>query len=207
MSDPFATRGLLSARLLCPLDFPGKDTKVGCHFLLQGIFPTQGLKQHLWYLCIGRWILYQWATREALLSSRVIKIKKTDNKCWWKCREIGLISTVNGNVKPLWKIISQFIKTLNIYLNYDPGSTFKYFSKRSESTSPYKDLYMNVQSSFVHSIPNQEKTKTAINRRMDKQTVLHPHDIILVSTDLYTNKMGASQNNYTKLKKPDKKNT
>ena len=28
--------------LLCPWDFPGKDTGVGCHFLLQGIFPTQG---------------------------------------------------------------------------------------------------------------------------------------------------------------------
>ena len=24
-------------------DFPGKNTGVGCHFLLQGIFPTQGL--------------------------------------------------------------------------------------------------------------------------------------------------------------------
>ena len=31
------------ARLLCPWDFPGKNTGVGCHFLLQGIFPTQGL--------------------------------------------------------------------------------------------------------------------------------------------------------------------
>ena len=29
-------------RLLCPWDFPGKSTGVGCHFLLQGIFPTQG---------------------------------------------------------------------------------------------------------------------------------------------------------------------
>ena len=29
-------------RLLHPWDFPGKDTGVGCHFLLQGIFPTQG---------------------------------------------------------------------------------------------------------------------------------------------------------------------
>ena len=28
--------------LLCPLDFPGQNTGVGCHFLLQGIFPTQG---------------------------------------------------------------------------------------------------------------------------------------------------------------------
>ena len=30
-----------STRLLCPWDFPGKSTGVGCHFLLQGIFPTQ----------------------------------------------------------------------------------------------------------------------------------------------------------------------
>ena len=29
-------------RLLSPWDFPGKNTGVGCHFLLQGIFPTQG---------------------------------------------------------------------------------------------------------------------------------------------------------------------
>ena len=28
--------------LLCPWDSPGKNTGVGCHFLLQGIFPTQG---------------------------------------------------------------------------------------------------------------------------------------------------------------------
>ena len=26
----------------CPWDFPGKNTGVGCCFLLQGIFPTQG---------------------------------------------------------------------------------------------------------------------------------------------------------------------
>jgi len=30
------------ARLLCPWDSSGKNTGVGCHFLLQGIFPTQG---------------------------------------------------------------------------------------------------------------------------------------------------------------------
>ena len=31
------------ARLLCPWDFPGKNTGEGCHLLLQGIFPAQGL--------------------------------------------------------------------------------------------------------------------------------------------------------------------
>ena len=45
--------GLYPARLLCPWDFPGKNTGVGCHFLLQGIFPTQGLNPHL--LCLLHW--------------------------------------------------------------------------------------------------------------------------------------------------------
>ena len=34
---------LKPARLLCPQDSPGKNTWVGCHVLLQGIFLTQGL--------------------------------------------------------------------------------------------------------------------------------------------------------------------
>ena len=34
--------GLQPARLLCPWNFPGKNTGVGCHALLQGIFLTQG---------------------------------------------------------------------------------------------------------------------------------------------------------------------
>ena len=39
--------GLLAVRLLCPWDFPGKNIGVGCHFLLHGIFPTQGSNLHL----------------------------------------------------------------------------------------------------------------------------------------------------------------
>ena len=35
-------RELQPARLLCLWDFPGKNTGVCCHFLLQGILPTQG---------------------------------------------------------------------------------------------------------------------------------------------------------------------
>ena len=30
-----------------PWDSPGKNTEVGCHFLLQGVFPTQGLSPSL----------------------------------------------------------------------------------------------------------------------------------------------------------------
>ena len=35
------------ASLLCPWDFPGKNTGMGYHILLQGIFPTQGLNPRL----------------------------------------------------------------------------------------------------------------------------------------------------------------
>ena len=35
-------RGLQPARLLCPGDFPGKTTGLGCHFPLQRNFLTQG---------------------------------------------------------------------------------------------------------------------------------------------------------------------
>ena len=32
----------VTCQLLCPWDFPGKNTGVSCHLLLQGIFPDQG---------------------------------------------------------------------------------------------------------------------------------------------------------------------
>ena len=47
-----------------PWDPLGKNTGVGCHALLQGIFPTKGLNSHLLHC---RQILYCWATREALI--------------------------------------------------------------------------------------------------------------------------------------------
>ena len=34
MSDSLRSLGMLPARLLCPWNFPGKNTGVGCHFLL-----------------------------------------------------------------------------------------------------------------------------------------------------------------------------
>ena len=38
----FLLHGLQTARLLCPWDFPGKNTGVGGHSHSQGIFLTQG---------------------------------------------------------------------------------------------------------------------------------------------------------------------
>ena len=43
----FVTHGLQPTRLLCPWDFPAKNTGMVCHFLLQGNFLTQGSNPHL----------------------------------------------------------------------------------------------------------------------------------------------------------------
>ena len=47
LSNSLQSRGLLLARLFCTWDSPGKNTGTDCHFLLQGIFPTQGSNPRL----------------------------------------------------------------------------------------------------------------------------------------------------------------
>ena len=55
LRDSMQPHGLWPSRLLCPWDSPGKNTGVGFHALLQGIFPTQGSNPSLPH---SRWILY-----------------------------------------------------------------------------------------------------------------------------------------------------
>ena len=40
----------LARQAPCPWGSPGKNTAIGCHVLLQGIFPTQGSNLHLLHL-------------------------------------------------------------------------------------------------------------------------------------------------------------
>ena len=53
--QPLQLHGLYPARLLGPWDSLGKNTGVGCHFLLQGISPTHGKHSDLLHC---RQILY-----------------------------------------------------------------------------------------------------------------------------------------------------
>ena len=78
MSDPLRPHGLKSTRILCPWNSPGKNTGVGCHALLWGVFPTQGLNPGL--PCC-KWILYVWATKEA----------PKDRYCWINMYKVSRI--------------------------------------------------------------------------------------------------------------------
>ena len=49
----FRPHGRLPAKFLWPWGFPGKNTRAGCYFLLQGIIPIQG--SNLSLLCVLQW--------------------------------------------------------------------------------------------------------------------------------------------------------
>ena len=50
VTDSLWPHRLKPVRFLCSWDSPGKNTGVGCHFLLQRIFPPQGLNLGLLHL-------------------------------------------------------------------------------------------------------------------------------------------------------------
>ena len=81
VSDSLRSYGLKAARLLCPWNFPGKNA--GCHALLPGIFPTQGLNRCLLrllrLLCLlhCRWVPYPLSHLGSLRF--LISIRLTEN--------------------------------------------------------------------------------------------------------------------------------
>ena len=74
---------LQPSRFLCPWDPPGTNTRVGAHFLLQGIFPTQGPNLHLLH---HRQILSCWAigdTHRELDSISCNRLRWKRSTCLW----------------------------------------------------------------------------------------------------------------------------
>ena len=66
-------------RPLCPWDSLGKNTRVGCHALLQGIFLTQGSNLHHLHLLLYTQILYHWAT--GAVPCIIVRYLKSWNEC------------------------------------------------------------------------------------------------------------------------------
>ena len=67
MSDSLRPHGLEPAKFLCPWDFPGRNTGVGCHFILQGIF----LESNLIFL----WLLHSQAASFQLSHLQFISVQ------------------------------------------------------------------------------------------------------------------------------------
>ena len=80
MSNSLWPLRLQPTRLFCPWDSPGKESGMGCHALLQGLFPTQGLNPCLLSFLHCRWILYHWTTGEAHLSIYLSSVYISESK-------------------------------------------------------------------------------------------------------------------------------
>ena len=92
----------VATRLLCPWDFPGKNTGVGCHALLQMIFQTQGSNKHL-LPC--RWLLYCWATRKAYVRVQFSRSVMSDSATPWNAAcEASLYITNSWSILKLMPI-------------------------------------------------------------------------------------------------------
>ena len=62
-----ATPWIVTHQALLSMEFPGKNTGVCCHFLLQGIFQTQGWKQSLFkFPVLAGEFFTTWTTWETL---------------------------------------------------------------------------------------------------------------------------------------------
>ena len=99
------------ARFLCPWDFPGKNTGMGCHFLFQGCFHTQTSNPPLLSLLHCKQILYHWATWETKRDARICTIltmdwKEKSKKLLPPCAKVLSHSVTSDSATP-WTVVYQ----------------------------------------------------------------------------------------------------
>ena len=107
ISNSLQPHGLQPTRLLSPWNFPGKNTGVGCHFLLQGIFLTQGLNSsflHLLHWQIGSLPLSYLGNHMGSLD-RIVNCVSVEKAHYFICMLIQIIAR---------KICSKFNKSQSI---------------------------------------------------------------------------------------------
>ena len=109
--------------LLCPWNFPGKNTGVGCHSLFQEIFPTQGSNLGLLHC---RKILYclnhlgrtdakaeapilghlMWRANSLEKTLMLGKIEGKRRRGWWRMKWLdSIIDSMDMNLSKLWEIV------------------------------------------------------------------------------------------------------
>ena len=100
MSNSMQPQRWQPTRLLCPWDCPGKNTGVGCHFLLQRIFRTQGSNSGLPHC---RQTLYRLSHQGSPENYKtLIKEIKDDTSRWRniQCSWIRRVNIVKMSILP-----------------------------------------------------------------------------------------------------------
>ena len=145
-------------------DSPGKNTGMGCHALLQGIFPTQGPNSGL--PTAGR-LFTEWASREApkywvgsLSLLQWIFLMQESNYGLLHCRWILYQMSYQGSP---WKTVWRFLKKLKVELPCIGNPIPQDISRKKKKNSHSKRyMHLNVYSSTVYNSQDMEVTLVPI---------------------------------------------
>jgi len=179
ISDSLQPLGLYPTRLLCPWKLPGKNTGMGSHFPLWGIFPTQGsnpgllhFRQILYCLShqgsprILKWVAYPFFRgyfwpRDRTRVSGIAGIFFTR----WTTRYITLYMGLDGSQAGI-KIAGRNTNNLrcadNTILMAESEKEFKIFLMRLKEESEKLDLKLTIQKSWI--MPSSAITSWQIER-------------------------------------------
>ena len=93
-----------SPRLPCPWDFPGKNSGVGCHSLLQGIVPTQGSNPGLLHWQVDS--LPSEPPGKPEITTAVAHSQRALSECW------GHVCMAIWSLSPWASLVAQTVKNL-----------------------------------------------------------------------------------------------
>ena len=131
--------GLQPNRLLCPWGFPGENTGVGCHFLLQEIFPTQGSNPGLPHCrqtlyCLSHQGSPEKGSAKECSNCHTIALISHASKVMLKILQARLQQYVNHELQ-MFKLDLEKPEDPEIKLSTSVGSSEKQESFRKTSTS------------------------------------------------------------------------
>ena len=110
----FATPWTMPTRLLHPWNFPGKNTGVGCHSLLQGIFLSQRLNLGLRHF---RQMLYRLSHQGSKHKERILKAAREKQQVTYKGNPIWLIADLSAETlqaRREWQDVFKVLKGKNL---------------------------------------------------------------------------------------------
>ena len=136
--------GLQPTSLLSPWNFPGKNAEVGCHFLLQGIFPTQGLNPGLPHC--RKWYIYILKISNLLFFTfrKIFKLYKNEEK-----EKVSFFPVKSKHFNQLE--IQTSVKRINFFKNgYQNTQLFFYHAIFNSMPSLYLSCCLEIILLFCH---------------------------------------------------------
>ena len=117
--------------------------------------------------------------------------------CWWECRL----------VQPLWKAVWRFVKKLKTDLPFDPVIPLLGTTEGTQNTNLKEHKHSYVHFSAMYNLQDMEAAQVSISGWVDKTTMGHLHNGILLSHKkegnvILCNSMDGPGEHYAKWNKP-----